>query len=177
MYCNQCGKEIAEQSKFCNFCGSKIMTLANSSVNVPSGVLDMPNNSQTEKLIHNLGSLIKPIKNMEAHYAQFSAFEKRVKSWENNNTLLETLGVSLLIGVCSAFVISLLSNIFLDTEGIFNTLYKICFVLIFAVFCLFYGKRTKDNKKNMIEKNKVEADRYHESGQNRKQYLYFRIRL
>ncbi len=24
MYCNNCGKEIPDNSKFCNFCGSKI---------------------------------------------------------------------------------------------------------------------------------------------------------
>jgi len=172
MYCNQCGKEIAEQSIFCNFCGARITTRDISSDSRSSATLMVSDDSQLEKMIGNLGYLIKPIKNMEAYYAQYNTFEKRVKSWETSNTFFEILGISLLIGGGVSFVISLFSNIYLDTEGVFNTLFKICFVIVFIVSYRIYGKRVNNKKKEMIEKNKIEANRYYESGQKIMRQVY-----
>ncbi|MBE5926888.1 MAG: zinc-ribbon domain-containing protein [Lachnospiraceae bacterium] len=35
MYCNMCGKEIADDSRFCNICGAKVITLEAKVTNEP----------------------------------------------------------------------------------------------------------------------------------------------
>lgn len=50
MYCNQCGKQIPDQSAFCNYCGNKILTASTNEVH----------NHQNERLNDQLLYSYKP---------------------------------------------------------------------------------------------------------------------
>ena len=49
MYCSECGKKIADQSKFCSFCGTPIATIEMSNTNANIGSSFVESNSSAKK--------------------------------------------------------------------------------------------------------------------------------
>lgn len=124
MYCNKCGKHNTEDSKFCQFCGTKLakISIKDSSFGKTKTEKEFPQSESKESSIKNKTNIISNYFNVIKKYVDFKGRASRKEYWL---FFLANLIIGLGLGYFEGLV-----GAYPDSEdSIFSSIYQL-FVLL-----------------------------------------------
>ena len=141
MYCIKCGKQIPDDSRFCSFCGQKVVTIVEE---IPAPVTPPPQSQPIQQ----------PVNNNDAKYQEYADdYTKQVEGKDNIFSVYGLLQVKgrrnrlpyFLLNILFSILLSLINVAFLSTRS----MVQLGFVWTIYIFVCYLqgvnaGKRLQD---------------------------------
>lgn len=126
MYCKHCGKEIADDSKFCNYCGSSLLSISFGTMDENDTIIENPNKKET------CDSSNETIQSNEADWIDYIS-----------------LGAKIIGGVVIAFFLIILMMMYLP-----NFYLGMAFTIVVAIAAYLIAKKYIQKKDEACQSKK-----------------------